>query len=369
MPGLLLAIIFLIVYGSLYPWQFHSFAGSPLPVLLNSTQLVLDRFIVRDIAVNVILYVPLGASACIVFRRSRFFWLFAVLLGTALSIVIELAQVYTPTRRPSLMDVVCNTCGAALGAVLVGFFELHKARPQSGAHPGGRAATALLLLGATFLLFPLFPALSQTALYQKLRVISHFPVMEAVTILSFATIWFAAGRLGLKAWPAARPWWLSATILLLPAQLFIVERQPRPAELIGALSGTAAFALWGRRNQTALWFAWAFFLVLLLRGLAPFRPGPVMQAFTWAPFGAALEMEWQPAVSILLQKVFWYFGAAWILHDAGVRWLMATMVTAGFLTAIEIAQMWLPGRSPEITDPLLAIMGGVVLWVLRTKTL
>ncbi len=366
MPGILLAVILLIVYGSLYPWEFHSFTGSPFSVLLSSSQVDLDRFGLRDIAVNLVLYMPLGATACLAFRRSRFSYVYAVLVGALLSTAVEIAQVYTTTRKPSLMDVACNVGGAALGALLVGLFDLHETRPHA-AQPGERGARVLLIIGAAYFLFPLFPVLGRAALYEKLRVIYHLPVLQKEIALSFAAVWFALGRLGWKAWPRLPRWWLAASILLVPVQLFIVERQPLASELIGAAAGVGVFALCGQRRQTATWFAWVFALVILLRGLAPFHLQSVPQDFSWVPFGASLGMEWQAAIAILLEKVFWYFTAIWILRDAGVRWRTATLVAAELLAAIEIAQIWLPGRSPEITDPLLAVLGGTVMWLLRAE--
>jgi hypothetical protein len=48
-------VIALIVYGSLYPWEFHStrLAASPLWVLIHSWPTNIDRFLVRDIVVNI----------------------------------------------------------------------------------------------------------------------------------------------------------------------------------------------------------------------------------------------------------------------------------------------------------------------------
>ena len=369
MPGILLAVILLIVYGSLYPWEFHSVTGSAFSVLLAGSQVDLDRFGLRDIAVNLVLYVPLGTTACLAFRRSRFRYVYVALFGAVLSTAVEIAQVYTLTRRPSLVDVVCNVGGAALGALLVGLFDLDETRPHAAAQPGDRGARVLLIIGAAYFLFPLFPVYGRAALYEKLRVIYHLPVLQKEIALSFAAVWFALGRLGWKAWPRLPRWWLAASILLVPAQLFIVERQPQASGFIGAAAGVGAFELWGQRSQTAICFAWVFALVILLRGLAPFHWQSVPQDFSWVPFGASLGMEWQPAIAILLEKVFWYFTAIRILRDAGMRWRTATMVTAELLAAIEIAQIWLPGRSPEITDPLLAVLGGAVMWLLRSEPL
>ena len=58
----LLIVIALIVYGSLYPWDFHSaqLAANPLWVLIHSWPTAIDRFLFRDIAVNLLLYMPVG---------------------------------------------------------------------------------------------------------------------------------------------------------------------------------------------------------------------------------------------------------------------------------------------------------------------
>ena len=40
----------------------------------------------------------------------------------------------------------------------------------------------------------------------------------------------------------------------------------------------------------------------------------------------------------------------------------STVAVAGVLAAIEAIQRYLPGRTPEITDPILALVLGAMLW-------
>ena len=42
----------------------------------------------------------------------------------------------------------------------------------------------------------------------------------------------------------------------------------------------------------------------------------------------------------------------------------ATMLVALVLAAIEAAQRYLPGRTPEVTDPIMAILLGLGLWAI-----
>src|SRR5271155_2568555 len=66
----LVIVIALIVYGSLYPWDFHStqLAASPLWVLIHSWPTAIDRFLFRDIAVNVLIYLPVGVFGFLALR-------------------------------------------------------------------------------------------------------------------------------------------------------------------------------------------------------------------------------------------------------------------------------------------------------------
>ena len=71
----------------------------------------------RDVAVNILLYVPWGYF-CARFIRAgaRSTWV-VVLLAAALSITTETSQVYSHGRFPSATDVTCNVIGALAGAL------------------------------------------------------------------------------------------------------------------------------------------------------------------------------------------------------------------------------------------------------------
>src|SRR5262249_28418 len=64
-------IIFFILYGTLYPFQFdfHRTDLSPLWILLHSWPLYFSRFLLRDAVTNVLLYMPLGFTGAVVFGR------------------------------------------------------------------------------------------------------------------------------------------------------------------------------------------------------------------------------------------------------------------------------------------------------------
>jgi len=132
-----------------------------------------------------------------------------------------------------------------------------------------------------------------------------------------------------------------------------------PVELLGAVAGIALCKL------RPINPAWAFLALLVIRGLAPFHFTAASQPFGWIPFGALLETEWQYGIRILLEKLFYYGTAIWLLRRAEVRWTFVIAMVCMVLGAIEAIQTHIPGRTAEITDPVLALMAGVGLRVLR----
>jgi len=68
-------------------------------------------------AANVVLFLPVGLLGVVLLGSAR--WWLAVVAGFAASCVIELSQlVFLPARVATLADVVANTAGAFLGALL-----------------------------------------------------------------------------------------------------------------------------------------------------------------------------------------------------------------------------------------------------------
>jgi glycopeptide antibiotics resistance protein len=76
-----------------------------------------------EFTANILFFVPLGFFGGLAMSR-RFWWLSAV-LGFLLSCSVELAQAtFLPGRVASVKDVLANTTGAVLGAVLAGLVRL-----------------------------------------------------------------------------------------------------------------------------------------------------------------------------------------------------------------------------------------------------
>jgi VanZ family protein len=315
-----------------------------------------------DVAVNIALYIPLGMTGYLALRERRTRMAGPVLIAAFVSACVEMVQLYTPTRVCSALDWVNNIAGSALGVGLALAFE-KLARPyiaEFGIRKlTDRAALALLFAWAGALLFPLYPEMHLPQIRMHFAQFANTPGFDAVPFLSAAASWFVAGRLLTAAGFRYVGAWLALSLLLLPAQLLIVSRHPSPMDFAGALAGFILFLTLGSRcassRRAASILAWTFLGLLLVRGLAPFQlatPHP----FLWVPFQGFLNMNWQTGMQVLMEKIFYYGAAFWLLTASGVRWHISARVIALILALIEAIQTRLPGRTAEITEPLLGLL-------------
>ena len=63
-----------------------------------------------------------------------------------------------------------------------------------------------------------------------------------------------------------------------------------------------------------------------------------------------------------MRKAFDYGAMVWLLRLGGLRYSRAATLVAATLAICEGARRYLPGRSPELTNPLLALIMALVLW-------
>ncbi|WP_038467410.1 VanZ family protein [Arthrobacter sp. PAMC 25486] len=90
-----------------------------------------------EFTANILLFVPFGIIVTLRLHRKR--WWLAVPVAAAISGAVELAQtLFLPQRFPAWSDIVANTSGAFIGALLVLFVwsrrrrrELRSARQRS----------------------------------------------------------------------------------------------------------------------------------------------------------------------------------------------------------------------------------------------
>jgi len=108
---------FAIVYASLEPFSPWLPPPPGTPFFLFAPP---ARWVRTDAMVNVLAYVPFGLFVALLHRGAapvqRIAW--GVAIGAAMSFAMESLQMYIPPRVASLNDLVTNSVGALLGAIL-----------------------------------------------------------------------------------------------------------------------------------------------------------------------------------------------------------------------------------------------------------
>jgi len=362
---IVLAIAALLIYGSLYPWEFHAARGSdgPLDALIHSWHISLNRFELRDIAVNIAIYMPFGAAAYVWLssRRASVCFLGPVLMAAVLSTCIEIVQFYDARRFTSSVDIVTNILGAALGVALVTTLVKRGHTTAIRIQQPGAALLLCCWLGA--ILFPLIPDLSRTDLSQKL---STFWGAGFTPIPFYALVvgWLLAARMLLAVTgERLRNLLFPLLSLVLPTR-FLVLGLSAGWEFWGSF--LLAWLLWqaflSRIRHHDLLLAWMAVLSLVATGLAPFHFVKHAQPFVWIPFRAVFSTARETGFALFLGKAFLQGATVWLFRAAGLRLRYAAAAVALLLAGLEFAQRYLPNHVAEITDPLLCIL---MAWMLH----
>jgi VanZ family protein len=357
---LFLGLVALVAYGSLYPFDFN-FArdGGAWPFfLLRWTPHHLDRFLARDVTLNILLYVPVGLSAFLMLARRR--WApaaapLAVFLAFALSTAVEVLQVYVPGRNPNFSDIACNTVGGLAGAwIALCFRPAIEQWLRPAAAVEARPAAVLLAAWAVTQWYPFFPALNQTQLFAALRALAGGP-LHLLGVFGSAAEWVAAALALSAIRGRLRPVWLAVPAVWVAGRLLIAARTVTPDEAAGA---ALAVLVWAVVPAAARVRVGAVLLgaVIVAGALAPFRFSSSAAPFHWIPFKGAFEADRQAAVVIMARKAFDYGAEIWLLRRAGLSPALSALSVSAALLVLECVQRFTPGRTAEITDPVLALM-------------
>ena len=89
----------------------------------------LNRSFVQDIVINILGFIPFGFFLAATLLSTGGFvgkhsFIITVLLCLVISLIIEIAQAWMPSRSSDTLDVILNTLGASIGAMLYRFSSL-----------------------------------------------------------------------------------------------------------------------------------------------------------------------------------------------------------------------------------------------------
>jgi hypothetical protein len=163
----------------------------------------------------------------------------------------------------------------------------------------------------------------------------------------------------LQRWGA---WWLAALCAaVLAAEPFFMNNAISPANVIGLALALALYPLLRSGPRTLMVVAGLLTLSITVAALQPFSFSWV-GGFLWIPFAGSLGGDPIAAIPPLIEKLYLYGSLVFLVRYLGMSHLVTVVILGGFMLALEAVQQALPGRTPEITDPLL-VLG--IAWLLR----
>ncbi len=294
-------------------------------------------------ASNMLLYVPFGFFvAGAIGKKMPAAVAGATLAGFVLSFLVETFQFYDIGRVQELSDLWANTLGTFFGAVAAALALRYRVRS---------IYVAFLLvcwLGSRW-----YPALPPSASFPAVGSFRYFAQWLAIGLILEALFGTRRSRVAL-------PLVLGGSLLVRLA-IYL-----EPEEIMG---GAAAALLWSGvlwRVKARAKIAAALFVVLaVVVALSPFHFSATPRPFGWVPFRGFFEAPTETAVRVFLEKAFLYGGMVWLLVRAGLSIGAAAVFGAVLELSLRVFQVYLPGRSAEITDALMVLALAGLLKLVR----
>jgi VanZ family protein len=259
-----------------------------------------------------------------------------------------LAWVQLDTRR-TILDAFLNVVFyIPLGAAAFASFR----RRRVGAFIGALTFGTLVSLGVE---------LAQLSIPNRSGNLTDLLSNSAGTLFGIAVVIVAASpalasRLRVLNSPSVL---LMGLWIVWQAFLFLTRYGPA-IDLSRVIVGLVVLALatfrWKNRAAVPLLLIW-----LVVEELRPFQFRSPPQPFWWLPFESWFAGAPDSYYGTFFGKLFLYTAILCVERKSGMRWTWALIAPGSILFAGELAQRYLPGRTPEITDVVLLGAGAVLL--------
>lgn len=371
-PLLLAIIVALILYVSLYPFQFGADGPTAMEVLRKLSWARASR---GDMLNNVLLYVPLGFCIALTVepRFGRLTGIAAGLVGGALlSITMEIMQGSIATRVPSLTDLSLNTAGSFAGAIAGSAWHALGARMTPRGNPIGRSGAIALTVLVLWLIARLWPLWPDPSLRQVKRAVRPLftPELGWTELAGYFVGWLVVAQAVFHL--AQRQRSVDAFLLVIAVVLvgrtFTAGNTLVFAELAAIAVLLPVLVLLSRvedRGRSAL-IAAALGTWLAGVALMPALGNPQHVAVEM-PAAAEFLSRSAPPPAQLAGKGFSYVALAWLLTGTGLYAHVAAGVTVLLVLLLCLLQVGAAAPAYGWIDLVLAALAGVMVarWMAR----
>jgi VanZ family protein len=365
-PLLLAIIVALILYVSLYPFQFGADGPTAVQVLRELSWARASR---GDMLNNVLLYVPLGFCIALTVepRFGRLAGIVAGLVGGALlSMTMEIMQGSIATRVPSLTDLSLNAAGALAGAIGGSAWHALGARMTPQANPAGRSGAIALVVLVLWLIARLWPFVPDASLRQLKRAVRPLftPEIGWPDLAAFFVGWLVVAQAVFHL--ARRQRSVDVFLIVIAAVLvgrtFTAGNTLEFAELAAIALLLPVLVLISRvedRGRSAL-LAAALGTWLASVALLPALGGARDVAIELPALGEFLGRNAPPPAE-LAGRAFSYVALTWLLAGAGLLPHVAAGITVLLVVLLGLMQAGAATPVYGWIDVVIAIIAGILV--------
>lgn len=360
MKGLFLFSIFVITYGSLFPFNFQyvNWQEEGLRALF-STSLLDGKF--ADVIGNIILFLPFGFAGTELIsktKKPKRFYIYLYLFGITLAVGLQFLQIYLPYRVPALYDAAWNYVGIFAGGLVARFMS--NRYPEMLAAEDKLALLALSLCWILFLLTPFMFSFNMSILQENIQIHLNPDEYRFANIIFYTGIWLTYKKIIDEIKPGRRHFLISLEFIVaftLFAKIFIYRNIIEPELLPGAIIAILMLRS-PLFNKVSPYKIAAALLVptMFYNSLYPFEfYNNPFKEFMWVPFAELFSDDMLPIVRTVFYKTFAYGAIVWTLYKSfpNSNWISYSCII--YAALIEYLQHLTLIRIGGLTEPLMVL--------------
>ena len=367
MRALFATICGIIIYGSLFPFDFY-WPNFEQFSWLDWTLSLEERTTNGDRLSNLLTFIPLGFFGYFYnpFNLNRFATKSLSVIAVCLLIAycLQVLQIFTPHRVPSVGDVFYNIWGVMFGiagAFSIENFLIRKTALSEIWFFEYSVATALALFACMYFLFPFFFQIDIDDFIQSALPIWTPPwIIPEVFILLFA-YWLSF--LTLLKHCFWKDFSYSSLAIIISVLLLLkiisahnfVDLNWIFAAFLSLLVIKYCPRVWIEKVVLAM-----LVLALVLPVVVPWKIKMLSAEFNWIPMNSYLNGSLWLNTQLFLEKIFLFGSLLYFSKRLFGNWLIAAVVCAGLVFVVEILQLFISLGQASITEPLMVVILG---WV------
>jgi peptidoglycan/LPS O-acetylase OafA/YrhL/glycopeptide antibiotics resistance protein len=363
MKSIFFFISILIVYGSLYPFNFTQSAltAQGISALFNFE---ITKTQLTNLIANIVLFVPFGVFLRAAFPKynSAGQLLLLAFMTFLFAYSIQALQIFTEDRQPWGGDAILNMIGYAIGVFLYGSLRLDFLKTFKASHSHQQISFFIAFIIIALELAPFAPSVDFDVLKANIKLLLNSPSIGWYWTFENTVFWLVTFYL-LK---IAFPNWthinkLSLLVMLiLTSKFLIISSNINLSSLAGGILSLLIWKVFSQRIN-AQQLAILLLITILGNGLYPFELREQVGTFKWLPFSASMDGNLLINIIAFTKKTVFYGGVVWLFYLAKRRLLFGAVICAAIALLSEFLQIFFTNSVPDSTDFFIVIMVAFII--------